>query len=414
MKTRAELEEEIAILGHNLAEIRRLFAERIESELEKENRTLQETNRQLLAEIAERDGADNKIERAAREWRTTFDAITDMVSIQDRGFRLTRLNRAFADFFGYAPAELIGKSCCQLVHNRPDPIPGCPHLLTLQTGKPQTSEFYEPRMEADIEVTTSPIFGEEGTVTASVHVIRDVTVRKRMAQRLMIADRLASIGELASGIAHELNNPLTSIIGFSQLLLDRDIPPEITADLHIISSEAQRAAGVVKNLLTFARKHAPQKQLLDVHEVINNVLELRRYEQKVNNIRVKSRLADNLPFIMADYFQLQQVVLNIIINAEHFMLEAHNKGTLTVSTRRQNDTVEIAFTDDGPGIPKENLKHLFDPFFTTKEVGKGTGLGLSICHGIITGHGGEIIADGEPGPGATFTIRLPIGERAGD
>jgi signal transduction histidine kinase len=140
------------------------------------------------------------------------------------------------------------------------------------------------------------------------------------------------------------------------------------------------------------------------------VLELRAYEEKVNNIRVNTRFAADLPQVTADYFQLQQVFLNIIINAEYFMIEAHNKGTLTVTTERLGDIIRASLADDGPGILAENLGHLFDPFFTTKEVGRGTGLGLSICHGIITEHGGQIYAESELGKGVTFIVELPVSD----
>ena len=219
---------------------------------------------------------------------------------------------------------------------------------------------------------------------------------------------MASIGELSSGIAHELNNPLTSVIGFSQLLIEGDVPDDIKEDLSIVYSEAQRAASIVKNLLTFARKHTPVKQLSQINAVIEDVLRLRTYEQKVNNIEVEKHLATNLPEIMIDPFQMQQVFLNIIVNAEFAMLEAHNKGKLVITTEKSENIMRITFTDDGSGITKENLKHMFDPFFTTKEVGKGTGLGLSICHGIVTEHGGQIYARSGKGEGATFIIELPI------
>jgi signal transduction histidine kinase len=219
---------------------------------------------------------------------------------------------------------------------------------------------------------------------------------------------LASIGELASGIAHELNNPLTSVIGFSQLLMEGNIPDNIKEDLGTVYSEAQRAATIVKNLLTFARKHASVKQLSQVNAIIEDVLRLRAYEQKVNNIEVDKRLATDLPEIMVDYFQMQQAFLNIIVNAESAMLEAHGKGKLAITTERANGAIKVTFTDDGPGIPKENMKRIFSPFFTTKEVGKGTGLGLSICHGIVSGHGGRIYAESEFGRGATFVVELPL------
>jgi PAS domain S-box-containing protein len=244
----------------------------------------------------------------------------------------------------------------------------------------------------------------------------DITEHKRaeeekaeLEQKAHLASRLASVGEMASGIAHEINNPLTAVIGFAQLLMDNDLPDEIKEDLTIIHKEAQRAAGVARNLLTFARKHAPSKQLTNVNGIIEGVLTLRAYEQNVSNIQINTRLAPNLPEVMADYPQLQQVFINIILNAEAAMLEASNGGTLTITTKKFNHSVRASFADDGPGIAKENLNRIFDPFFTTKEVGKGTGLGLSVCHGIIAEHGGKIYARSKPGKGATFIVELPIG-----
>jgi signal transduction histidine kinase len=239
-------------------------------------------------------------------------------------------------------------------------------------------------------------------------VTSDITERQKMPEQLIVIDRLASIGEMADAIAYELNNLLTSVIGLSQLLMETDIPEDIKKDLGIIHSEAQRATGIVKNLLIFAGKHAPLKQLSQINNIIEDVLRLRAYEQKVNNIEVNRCFASDLPEIMVDYFQILQVFLNIIINAEYFMTVAHNKGMLTITTERLDNIVRISFADDGPGISKENLSKIFNLFFTTKEVGKGTGLGLSICYGIITEHGGKIRAESKLGKGATFIAELPI------
>lgn len=362
-------------------------------------------------DITERKRAEEELKRAAEEWRATIDSITDLVSIHSSNFKLVRVNKAYADACKMKPKELIGKTCYEVLHGRKECMPDCPHRKTLEIKKPVTAEIFEPRLGSYLEVTTSPIFNEKGDVVASVHVARDITERKQMEGQLIVTDRLASVGELASGVAHELNNPLTSVIGFSQLLLDKDIPDEIKEDVNIIFNEARRSAAVVKNLLTFARKHAPVKQPVNINSIVEKVLELRAYERRVNNIQVNTRFATDLPEVMADYFQLQQVFLNITINAEYFMIEAHNRGTLTITTEKVGDIVRASFADDGPGIAPENLGHLFDPFFTTKEVGKGTGLGLSICHGIITEHGGRIYAESELGRGATFIAELPINDR---
>jgi PAS domain S-box-containing protein len=258
-----------------------------------------------------------------------------------------------------------------------------------------------------VEVAASLIRDDNGKPVEVVGVARDITERKKMEEQLIMQDRLASIGQLSSGIAHEINNPLTGVVTFSALLLERDLPDDIRADMKIINDEAQRTAKIVKNMLTFARKQPMEKQMVNINEGIQRILELRAYEQKINNIRVDTRLARDLPAVFGSGFQLEQVFFNLIINAEFFMLESHGKGRLTITTEKSGDIVRATFADDGPGITREDMRHLFNPFFTTKEVGKGTGLGLSICHGIITEHGGRIWAESEPGKGAAFFIELP-------
>jgi PAS domain S-box-containing protein len=365
--------------------------------------------RGITVNITGQKTAEKRLEQAAQDWRVTFDSLTDMVCILDSDFKITRLNRAFANVLGREPRDLLGTTCYEMLH-KVCPHTDCPHQKTLLTSRPARAEFYEPFLKTYIEVSTSPIFNNEGKVHSSVHIIRDISEQKQMEQQLMLTDRLASVGELASGVAHELNNPLTSVIGFSQLLMEGEIPAAIKEDLALINSEAQRAATIVKNLLTFARKHAAVKQPTRINNLIEEVLKLRAYEQKVNNIEVIKNLALDIPEMMLDYFQIQQVFLNIIINAEFFMTETHKRGLLNITTEKIGKSVRISFADDGPGISPENINRIFDPFFTTKEVGRGTGLGLSICHGIITEHYGTIHAVSEPGKGATFIIDLLCAE----
>ena len=249
---------------------------------------------------------------------------------------------------------------------------------------------------------------EYGNVTGAEVSFSEITELKKTQTQLIIRDRLASIGELVSGVAHELNNPMTGIIGLSDLLLAQDVSDDVREDLELINKEAKRTADIVKGLLTFARKQTTEKQPVDINKVIQAVLDLRAYEQKLNNIEVNTHFPADLPEIMANASQLRQVFLNLVVNAEQAMLEAHNKGILTVTTEQVGDTVRASLADDGPGIPQENLGHLFDPFFTTKKEGKGTGLGLSISYGIITEHGGLINAENNNNGGATFTVQLPI------
>jgi PAS domain S-box-containing protein len=367
-----------------------------------------EQRQTLYNDVTERKQAEKRLEIASREWRTTFDSITDLISIHDTDNRIIRVNKAVADLLNTTPQQLVGKYCHEVLRGDQECPANCPHLLAIKTGKPSSIEIFNSKLGVHLQESASPIININGEITGTVLVARDVTQQKRMEEQLILTDRLASIGELSSGIAHELNNPLTSVIGFSQLLMEGDVPANMKEDLGIVHNEAQRAAAIVKNLLTFARKHAPVKELSQVNTVIEDVLRLRAYEQRVNNIEVENRLSPNLPEIMIDHFQMQQVFLNIMVNAEFAMQEAHHKGKLVVTTEKLDGIIRTSFADDGPGITQENLKRLFDPFFTTKEVGKGTGLGLSICHGIVTEHGGQIYATSEKGQGATFVVELPL------
>lgn len=235
--------------------------------------------------------------------------------------------------------------------------------------------------------------------------------KQRMEQQLHVAGRLAAVGELAAGVAHELNNPLAAVQGFAQLLASRsDLDEVIREDIDTIYREAQRAARITQNLLSFARRHNPEKSLMSMNDALAQSLDLHTYSMRVNNIEVVIELDPDLPKTMADFHQMQQVFVNIITNAEQAMTEAHNQGKLSVKTQTVGRNIRISFADTGPGMPKENIDRIFDPFFTTKEVGKGTGLGLSICFGIVHEHGGRLYAKCKPGKGATFIIDMPIVE----
>ncbi len=362
-----------------------------------------------------------KAEEALRESEERYRALLElgerigeaMVMLQDdeRGTGMhVYVSDEWSRITGYSREELLNMSMAELIH--PD-------------DREEAIKRYKKRIRGEVlpglyEITIVRKDGTEIPVEATyayssykgkpvnVGYIRDISERKKMEEQLIVTDRLASIGELASGVAHELNNPLTGIIGFSELLLNKDVPEDMRQDLKTIHGEAQRTAQVVKNLLTFARKHDTTKNPVYINETIKSVLDLRAYEQKVHNIEVVTNFDPDLLAITADAFRLQQAFVNIIINAEYFMLQAHGKGTLIITTERRGDIIRVSFADDGQGIKKEHLRHLFDPFYTTKEVGQGTGLGLSICHGIVTEHGGQIYVDSKPGHWSTFTVELPV------
>ncbi len=227
-------------------------------------------------------------------------------------------------------------------------------------------------------------------------------------QQLIQAEKLSALGELVAGVAHELNNPLAAIMGYLQLLLARDIEADVKRRLETLFGEAERMARIVKNLLTFARKHPPEKRRLGLNGIIEKTLELKAYHFRVNQIAVETDLTPDLPMTMLDFHQVQQVLINLFNNAEQSMAEKGKGGRLKLRTRALDGRIEARVTDSGPGVPPEALSRIFEPFFTTKKEGKGTGLGLSMCYGIMQEHGGGIRVESEAGHGATFILDFPI------
>jgi two-component system NtrC family sensor kinase len=250
-------------------------------------------------------------------------------------------------------------------------------------------------------------------------LMRDVTERKRLEDQardlyhqLLQAEKLAALGQTISGVAHELNNPLATILTWSERLAQRDVDEQTRRGLETILSESERAAKIVRNLLTFARKRHTTRAMVDVNQVVRETIALRSYEQRVSNINILEALPAGLPLVFADPHQVQQVLLNLMINAEQAMLGAHGRGTLILRTWHdaEADAVVLEVNDDGPGVPEDVQPRIFDPFFTTKEVGKGTGLGLTVAYAIVQEHGGRISLKSHPGKGASFYIAFPVGD----
>ncbi len=249
-------------------------------------------------------------------------------------------------------------------------------------------------------------------------LMRDVSERKKLDDetrdiyhQLLQAEKMAALGQTVSGVAHELNNPLATILTWAERLSQRTgLDPTVRRGLEIILSESERSARIVRNLLTFARKRQTTRGMVDINQVVRETLALRAYEQRVTNVTVIDALAAGLPHVFADAYQIQQVLLNLVINAEQAMLSANGRGVLVVRTWHDADRecVVLEINDDGPGIPQDVQAKIFDPFFTTKEVGKGTGLGLTVAYAIVNEHGGRIRLESGAPAGASFFVELPI------
>ncbi len=283
------------------------------------------------------------------------------------------------------------------------------YLLRLRRAD-QTAVWVEITARADT-------LSADGTLRVEA-IVRDVSERKKLDDetrdiyhQLLQAEKMAALGQTISGVAHELNNPLATILTWAERLSQKPaIDPSVRRGLETILGESERAARIVRNLLTFARKRQTTRAMVDVNQIVRETLALRSYEQRVTNVSVIDALAAGLPLVFADGHQVQQVLLNLVINAEQAMLQAHGRGVLVVRTWHDADqeSVVLEINDDGPGIPDDLQPKIFDPFFTTKEVGKGTGLGLTVAYAIVQEHGGRIRLESRPNVGASFYVELPV------
>jgi PAS domain S-box-containing protein len=377
-------------------------------------------NRRLLGEV--RAGAE-QTRRERDKAQNYFNMAGTMLRVVDAVGKVSAINQKGCEILEYDEKDIVGKDWFNNFvpeRMRADTRSIFKRIMKGEIGHFEYVEDFavltKSGKERLISWHHSVLKNERGKIIGTLSSGQDITELKRMEeerkileQKAQLASRLASIGELASGVAHEINNPLTGVIGFSQFLLDRkDIPEDVKEDLNVINEGAQRVAGIVKRLLAFARQTKPERTHVDINNLISSVLQLRAYHLKASNIQVNTVFDSDLPITMADAGQLQQVFLNLIANAETEIKLASKKGKLLITTVKVDNNIHLSFKDNGPGIAKENLQKIFDPFFTTREVGEGTGLGLSICYGIVKEHNGRIWAESERGKGATFVVELPI------
>ncbi|MBI1910547.1 MAG: response regulator [Deltaproteobacteria bacterium] len=371
----------------------------LNEDLDRKNIELYKANLKIKQEEEEHRNARNKL-------RLIYDSIRDYILLVDYDHRVLEANRHFMEKFKVTESLVAGKNIYKFFEIEL-PSNNCPIQRSIRT-----------KMPAQFEINTStgqvltwhsfPFLDEKGETTSAVLYIRDITEQRLFAHKLIQTDKLSSLGELVSGVAHELNNPLTGIMCFSELLLEENLTVGVKTKLSKINDASHRCKKIIDNLLTFARWKRPEKKYEDINKVVRESIELRAYQLRMDNIEVQLELDESVPKTMLDENQVQQVFLNLVNNARDAILEKGEGGKIKVTSLRKGDKLIIRFEDTGKGMTDDIANKIFDPFFTTKGVGKGTGLGLSISYGIINEHGGNIYATSSLGRGTTFIVELPV------
>lgn len=366
-----------------------------------------------LLDVSERREIERRLHQQQEFARRLVDCFPDMILSLDRAGNYTFMSRSITEIMGYETGEGFRQEIAQGIHEE-DRGQLAEAFRSLLEGR-QNFAALEARIRHRngewrmIRVHLSPLHDEKGAIEGVVASGRDITALKRLEQQLIQSEKLAAMGQMLAGVAHELNNPLTAILGVSELLRDREGTDEATRrQLDLTHRQARRAARIVQNLLEFSRPTAPQKRHLDVGSLVERALQLQEHSLRRSNVAVDFRPEPSLPVVLGDANQLIQVFLNLITNAEQAIREVRDSGRIQVRLSVVGDRLAVVVQDDGVGVRPDALPRIFDPFYTTKRPGGGTGLGLSICMAILREHGGTIEAESLPAGGSAFTVYLPV------
>jgi PAS domain S-box-containing protein len=366
-----------------------------------------------FVDITERMEMEKRLRREQEFVRRLIDGFPDLIMVIDPEGRFTFVSERMTDILGISPSAYLGKKIGQRV-SREDARKMNEMCRSVVSGRESHAQIEIQVQHADgswrlLRVTASPLFDENGAITGVVSSGRDVTEARSVEQQLARKEKFAAIGQMLAGAAHELNNPLTAILGVADLLRERAADASAARQVELILQQARRAAAIVQNLLALSRSPLPSRARIQIDQLVKQALQNRHASLSEKKIAVKCECEPDLPWIGGDPRQLLQVFLNIIVNSEQSISAARERGTLEVSIRRVANQVRLTFADDGPGISAENLGRIFDPFFTTRRPGGSSGLGLTICLAVLKEHGGTIEVQSTLGAGATFDLFLPIG-----
>jgi len=363
-----------------------------------------------LVDVTERREMEKALRRQEEFHRYLLESFPDLILVIDLDGRYGFVSSRIHDLRGYKPEDLLGKKVEEEQDYSPELFALYRDLITGRKmfGSCDYNARHRDGSWRTMRASASPLFDAENKLSGVIVSVRDITVEKKLEQQIIQSERLAAMGQMIGGFAHELNNPLTSILGMSELLQEGEAPESVRKQMVILQQQARRAAEIVQNLMYFSRPPAPGKSPIDLGELVQRTLHLHAYSLRKSNITVDFLKANSLPPVSGDAHQLMQVFLNLILNSEQAMREVRDRGTLRIRINKDEQSVSVIFQDDGPGISAEILPNIFDPFYTTKRPGRGTGLGLSICKAILREHRGNVEAASGAGGGAVFTVTLPI------
>ena len=365
-------------------------------------------------DVTERKRMEEEIRNSEESFKTIFSSMKDGMVVTDLAGKILRVNSYFCELLGYKPEELIGGS--GLIYYPKEDWKKIKESFERFIKEEPLITSWEINLHAKngdlipVSSRRTLLKDKNGKPFSVMAIFRDMREMKLLQEQLIQAEKLSATGVLISGVAHELNNPLTGIVGFSSILLSDDsLPGKTREKIKIISEQANRCKNIILNLLKFVRKYENKRVNVDINEVIESTLNLSLYEMETNGINVIKELKKDIPQTFGDLNQLQQVILNLIQNANHALLsKAKGEKVLKIKTENLEDKLIIEVSDTGMGVPAKIINKIFDPFFTTKDVGKGTGLGLSVSHGIMKEHGGDIKVRSREGEGTIFTVELPV------